>query len=141
MKHCLGRSDKMLTLQFIPYHEIEPLSSERRIYKLLSAVKKNKVILMQGRLKAEEEAELIQRTMEEVNKEFKGIELCTIYPEKDKRNKLGEQLKSIVTKALIGYREGLTIIGPASIIKEIKRNPDKIELFTYPIKRKRNGGR
>jgi hypothetical protein len=82
---------------------------------------------MQGRLKPYEETTLIERTMEEVNREFKGIELCTIYPEKN------NQLKQVFLKMIMGDRDGLTIIGPATIIKEIKRNPDKIELLTHNI--------
>ena len=34
------------------------------------------------------------------------------------------------TNLLLGDREGLTIIGPASVVKKIEKNPDKIELFT-----------
>ena len=128
----------MLTLQFIPFNEIQPLSSDRRISKLLNEVKKNKVVLMQGRLKAEEEASLIQKTMMEVTKEFKGIELCTIYPNRIKKSKnFQDQIKKVFINFFIGDREGMTIIGPASVIKEIKKNPDKIELLTHNNKKKR----
>jgi len=118
-----------LTLQFVPYHELIDLEPEKRINRLLDIVKKDKVVLMQGRLKASEEAWLIQKTMENVSKTFKGIELCTIYPEA-KNDKLWNNLRNLLVKFLMGTREGLTIIGPATIIKEIKRNPDKIELLT-----------
>jgi hypothetical protein len=128
----------MLTLQFIPFNEIEPLSSERRISKLLNEVKKNKVVLMQGRLRAEEEASLIQKTMMEVTKEFKGIELCTIYPNRVKKSQnFQDQIKKVFMNFFIGDREGMTIIGPANIIKEIKKNPDKIELLTHNSRKKR----
>jgi hypothetical protein len=40
---------------------------------------------------------------------------------------------------LLGDRQGMTIIGPATIIKDIKKNPNKIELFTQEIKK--NGKR
>lgn len=120
----------MLTLQYIPFNEIENLSSERRIAKLIAIVKKNKIILMQGRLRPTEETGLIEKTMEEVNKDFKGIELCTIYPTLE-NNKVTKQIKHAMIKMLMGDREGLTIIGPATIVKEIKRNPDKIELLTH----------
>ena len=121
----------MLALQYLPFNEIENLSSEKRISKILNIVKKNRIVLMQGRLKPTEEAGLIERTMEEVNKEFKGIELCTVFPENEKSGKVSKQLKQMFVKLFIGDREGLTIIGPATIIKEIKRNPDKIELLTH----------
>lgn len=131
----------MLTLQYIPFTEIESLSSERRIAKLLNIVKKNKIILMQGRLRPTEETSLIEKTMEEVDKEFKGIELCTIYPTLEKSKKVGKQIKEAMVKMLMGDREGLTIIGPATIVKEIKRNPDKIELLTHNYPRKMLGGK
>ncbi len=133
----------MLTLEYIPFTEIEHLTSNRRVTKLLSSVKKNKVILMQGRLRPEEEAALIQKTMEEVSREFKGIELCTVFPDKGnkKNNTISKQLKQVMVKLFMAEREGMTIIGPANVIKEIKRNPDKIELLTHNLrkKKKKNG--
>ena len=50
---------------------------------------------------------------------------------------MSKQFKQMVIKMLIGDREGLTIIGPATVVKEIKRNPDKIELFTHNLNRTR----
>jgi len=129
-----------LTLQFIPYNEIEELSSLGRIKKLLKIAKENKIVLLEGRLKKEEEAELIKTTMEEINEEFKGIELGVIYPDKGE-GALLSRLKGGFAKVLLGDRIGITIIGPASIVKEIKKDPNKIELFTTtpkkPKKKKR----
>ena len=119
-----------LPLQFVPYHELSGLAPEKRINRLLDIVKKDKVVLMQGRLKPSEEAWLIHKTMEHVSKSFKGIELCTVYPEEPKNARLLNTLRNALVKVLVGSREGLTIIGPATVIKEIKRNPDKIELLT-----------
>ncbi len=122
----------MITLQFVPYIEVASLTSERKVQKLLNIVKTNKIVLMQGRLKPNEETELIQKTMELVDKEFKGIELCTIYPE-SKEKKLWSQVRNTLIKFLVGGRDGFTIIGPASVVKEIRRNPGKIELFTQNL--------
>ncbi len=58
----------MVTLQFVPYTEIESLSSVGRIRKLLNIAKQDKIVLLQGRLRKEEETELIKATMEEPNK-------------------------------------------------------------------------
>ena len=118
-----------LTLQFVPFEEINSLTPERRINRLLDIVKKDKIVLLQGRLKPSEEAWLIQKTMEHVSREFKGIELCTIYPEA-KEQKVLSQMRGLLVKFLMGSREGLTIIGPANVVKEIKRDPGKIELLT-----------
>ncbi len=128
----------MLTLQFVPYGDIEHLGSDQRIKKLLGIVRDEKVILMQGRLKPEEETKLIQQTMELIAEEFKGVEICTIYPE-EKNLQLFSRVKKEMVKFLLGNRDGITIIGPASVIKEIKRDPNKIELFTVTPGKKKRG--
>jgi len=38
---------------------------------------------------------------------------------------------------LLGDRQGLTVIGPATIVKEIKKDPNKIELLTKEGKGKK----
>ncbi len=119
----------MLTLQFVPYSEIEYISSVGRIRKLLNIAKENRIVLLEGRLRKEEETELIKATMEEINKDFKGIELSVIYPNK-KESDLFKRLKRNFVNMLLGDRQGLTIIGPASIVREIKKDPDKIQLLT-----------
>ena len=89
----------MLTLQFVPYTEIEYLSSVGRIRKLLNITKENRIVLLQGRLRKDEETELIKATMEEIDKDFKGIELSVIYPDK-KENDLFRKIKIKVSNLL-----------------------------------------
>ena len=84
---------------------------------------------MEGRLKKEEEADLIEITMEEISPKFKGIELSVVYPDKSKQDSM-QRIRGTFANLLLGDREGLTIIGPASVVKKIEKNPDKIELFT-----------
>lgn len=121
---------KRLTLRIVPYNEIESLSSLGKIRKLLNIAKENKIVLLQGRLKKDEEEELIKTTMEEITPEFKGIEHSVINTEED--SKFG-----LIRNFLLGNRTGFTIIGPASIVKEIKKNPNKIELYMSESKKKR----
>lgn len=119
----------MVTLQIIPYAEIEGLTSVGRIRKLLNLAKENKIVLLQGRLKKEEEAELIKATMEEIGREFKGIELAVLNPTLNNVEGL-QKFKNDFLSLLLGDRSGFTVIGPASVVKAIKRNPNKIELLT-----------
>jgi hypothetical protein len=124
----------MLTLQIVPYSEIANLSSLGRIRKLLNVAKENKIVLLQGRLTEEEEAELIKITMEEINKDFKGVELAVIEPYKEKGGNAFSAFRDNIASALLGNRQGLTIIGPANVVKEIKKDPRKIELLTQDVK-------
>jgi len=119
-----------LTLQFLPYSEISGLDSMHRIKKLLDIILKNKIIIIQGRLKPEEETRLIEDTMILVGKikGFKGIELAVISPNPDERNVLNK-LKYSIANALVGQTDSLTIIGPASVIKEMKKDPKKLEIM------------
>jgi hypothetical protein len=119
----------MVTFKFVPYHEIETLSSAKRINKLLKVVKEDKIVIMEGRLRKHEEADLIEITMEEISPKFKGIELSVVYPDKAKQAPM-QRIKGAFANVLLGDRQGLTIIGPASVVKRIENNPDQIELFT-----------
>ncbi|MBT3836454.1 DUF2073 domain-containing protein [Candidatus Woesearchaeota archaeon] len=123
----------MVTFQFIPFHDIERLSSAKRVNKLLNIVKDNKIVIMEGRLKKQEEADLIEITMEEISAKFKGIELSVVYPDRNKQTNM-QKMKGAFANVLLGDRQGMTIIGPASIVKKIEKNPDKIELFTNDSK-------
>jgi len=130
MKHCLyWQGEFMLTLQFIPFTEIESLSSDERIEKLLSIVRENKIALVEGTLHKEESAALIKKTMENINQEFRGIEFAVIYPEQND-DAMFKRLRLKLINVLLGNRRGLTIIGPASVVKEIKQDPHKIDLYT-----------
>lgn len=125
-----------LVLQFVPYSEIEDLGPARRVNKLLDIAKQDKIVLLEGRLKEEEEKDLIEITMEEVNNKFKGIELAVINPQKKEGN-FFKSIKSGMVNMLLGDRQGFTIIGPATIVKQIKKDPNKIELFTKDINNKK----
>lgn len=126
----------MVTLQIIPYSDIERLSSIGKIRKLLNIAKQNKIVLLQGRLRKDEETELIKVTMEEINKEFKGIEMVVISPTKTKLEGFAKFRYGLLN-VLLGDRNGFTVIGPASIVKKIRKDPNKIELFTQDSYRRK----
>lgn len=124
----------MVTFQFVPYQDIEWLESAKRVKKLIDIVKQDKIALLQGRLKKEEEADLIAIAMGEVKGGFRGIELAVINPEQKDQSGI-KRIKSNFFSMILGDRQGLTIIGPASIVKEIKKDPAKIELLTKEAKK------
>lgn len=121
--------DRKLTLSFIPYADIEKLSSVARVKKILDIILKNRIVILQGRLESTEEASLIQSTMALIGriKKFKGVELAVVQP-KNKEDVL-DKIRLGIARALIGQRDALTIIGPAAIVREVKKDPSKIELL------------
>ncbi len=117
-----------LTIQFMPHSEIADLDSKARVKKLLNVVMKNKVILLQGKLNPEEEANLIAETMTSIGRGgFKGIELSSLNT-LDKLSSFA-RIRYKIAGFFAGRSDDLTIIGPASLIKEIKKDPRKIELM------------
>ena len=117
-------------IQFLPHSEIRSLDSNQRIRKILGIILGNNILILQGRLLADEETRLIGDTMAMIGhvKNFKGIELAVISGNGNKG--FFSKMKNGLANALSGGDLGaITIIGPATIVKEIKRNPKKIELL------------
>ncbi len=121
---------KGFSIQFLPFSEIINLNSDERIRKILDIVFGNNILILQGRLLPEEETRLIGDTMAMIGhvKDFRGIELAVI-ASNGKENLMDKMKKGIINALSKGDLGAVTIIGPASIVKDIKRNPKKIELL------------
>ncbi len=121
---------KGLRIHVMQYSEVRDMGIAERVKKILSLVLGNKIVIFHGRLRPEEEARLIEDTMAMVDhvRNFKGIELAVIAPD-IRRESLFVKMKYGIAKRLVGDSSALTVIGPASIIKEIKKDPKKIELL------------
>ena len=121
---------KGFSIQFLPYSEIRDLNSTQRIRKILNIVLGNNILILQGRLSSDEETRLIGDTMAMMGhvRNFKGIELAVISGNNN-RGFIGRFRKNLVNALAGGDIGAVTIMGPATIIKEIKRNPKRIELL------------
>jgi hypothetical protein len=117
------------SIHIMPYSEIRELTITERVKKILNLILGNKVVILQGRLRPEEEIRLIEDTMAMVDhiKSFKGIELAVVDAAKEESFFL--RMRRGIARGLTGESNSLTVIGPASIVKEIKKDPSKIEVF------------
>ncbi len=117
-----------LTIHFMPYSEIVHEDTTGRIKKILGIILQNKIIILQGRLKPEQEVRLIENTMTLIGNipGFQGVEIATI----DSEHKgLFDKMRKNIARILVGENDAVTIIGPANLVKDIKKNPKKIELM------------
>ncbi len=128
MKKDLKKS--RLKIQVMPFSEVRDMGIAERVKKILNLVLGNKIVILHGRLRAEEEARLIEDTMAMVDhiKDFKGIELAVVEPDMKNEN-IFVKMKYGIAKRLVGDNSALTVIGPASLVKEIKKDPRNIELL------------
>jgi len=119
-----------LTIHFMPYSEIVHEDSIGRIKKIMGLILAQKIIILQGKLLPNEEARLIENSMTLIGniKGFQGIEIEVLSGENENRG-LFERVRHNLAKILVGEQDAITIIGPASIVKEMKKNPKKIELL------------
>jgi hypothetical protein len=118
-----------LTIHFMPYSEIAKEDGIGRIKKIIGLILENKIIILQGRLKPEEETKLIETTMTLIGniKDFQGVEISTLSGEQDQS--LFNKVRHNIARVLVGEQDSITLIGPASVVKEMKKDPKKIELM------------
>lgn len=122
------RKLKGIKLQFIPYSQIANMSSYRRVKFLIESVAKDKILILQGKLSPVEQADLIEETMKKIRgrKGFKGVEIETLKLEENKNFVL--KLRKRIADMLVGDRDVITLIGPATLIKEMKKDIKHLEL-------------
>lgn len=130
-KKVVGKS-KSLIFEFMQFSEIEKLGSSDRVKKIISVVKEDKIILLEGRFRKQEEAQLIQKTMEEIDERFKGIEIAVINPSRDNESFI-QRMRATLANLLLGEREGFTLIGPATVVSEIKQDPKKLNQLSIDL--------
>ena len=121
---------KDLTIHFMPYSEIVREDTVGRIKKIMGLILAQKIIILQGRLSPNEEVRLIENSMVLIDnlKDFQGIEIAAISAENENRG-LFEKVRRNIAKILVGEQDAITIIGPASVVKEMTKNPKKLELL------------
>ncbi len=120
-----------LSLDFLTMESLRQAGLNERIEMILEKIKEKKIIIVNAKFNPREEAALIEQTMKHVNKKFPGIEMCSLsYDELVSDRNWLARLRHQIINLLTGSDSGLTIIGPAKIIKEIKREPNRIRLLT-----------
>jgi hypothetical protein len=102
------------------------LSSEEKLAYILNEVKHGRILVLEAGLTPTEQTDLIQTTMREINHDsFIGIEIGGYEPEKTSfiHRMLGKP-----------QRPRMTIIGPAHLLRLIKKDDTRIETAIIPTK-------
>jgi hypothetical protein len=112
-----------IELEFISSQILDQLSGDDKMKFVLERIKENKILVVEGSLSSTEEAKLIEATMKDISDKFPGIEVSTL------RDKAESGIKEKIIKMLGGKTGGLTVIGPSKLIKQIKKEPQRISIF------------
>ncbi|MFH0972001.1 MAG: DUF2073 domain-containing protein [Candidatus Micrarchaeota archaeon] len=112
-----------LQIEFVSAKTLHNKDADDKAKFIMNAVKREKkIIILEEALTREEERVLYQLTMENISRDFPGIEISSF----------GEESPSVrqsLIKILGGKTAGLTIIGPSNLVKQIKKDPDKLRVF------------
>jgi len=129
-RFSLKKPGRDLTIHFMPYSEIAHEDAIGKIKKIMGFVLDQKIIILQGRLRPDEEARLIENSMTLIGNipGFQGVEIAAISGDDDHKG-LFNKVRHNIARILVGEQDAITIIGPASVVKDIKRDPKKIELM------------
>lgn len=125
---AIGKHD--LTIHFMPSSEVQKNDTIALLKKIMGLVLDRRIIILQGKLKSDQEVKLIENSMTLIGniKDFQGIEIATISGDNEGQT-LFNKVRKNIAKILVGEQDVITIIGPASVVKEIKKDPKKIELM------------
>jgi hypothetical protein len=108
-----------LKMDFLSSDALLAHTSMEKVSMIVDRVKGGDLVVIEGGLSPEEEAELIETTMREIDIEnFVGIDIYTL--EKDKKSLFGISKKKTV---------GLTIIGPANTMRTVKKKSNFISMI------------
>lgn len=110
-------------IEFVAARTLHNKDAEEKAKYIINAVKRErKILILEEALSREEERLLYQRTMENITKDFPGIEISSF----------GEEpagVRQAFIRILGGKTAGLTIVGPSNLVRQIKRDPDKLRML------------
>ena len=113
---------KNLAIKLVPYETIKSSG----VKDLLVDLKKNTIIVVDAKLTPKEEAELIQETMSIITDKFLGIEIGSFDVSVNEESDFLSKLRGRLADFLLGKKRGLTVIGPADVVKKIKKDPKEL---------------
>ncbi|NOR85407.1 DUF2073 domain-containing protein [archaeon] len=113
---------KNISIKLVPYEALESGS----VKDILADLQKNTIVVIDAKISPQKEAEIIQETMAEINEKFSGIEISSFDISKDEETDFLSKLRGRLAEILLGKKRGLTVIGPADIIKKIKKDPKEL---------------
>ncbi|MFW6026283.1 MAG: OapB/ArvB family protein [Nanoarchaeota archaeon] len=114
-------------VQVLSYELLKNYSNSQKIKKILDIVKLGHVVMIEGKLNPILEAELITKALSIYSSKFTGIEVAYLNSVKSKN--IIDKFRDSLLKLLAKDRMGITVIGPSKIVKEIKMDPNQLEIL------------
>lgn len=120
-------ADEGVTVEFFSRAKLQDRSFEEKMEEIMDKVRESAVLVLEEGWSAEQKRKFIQKTMEEADEEFPGVEFMGLDPSD---NRL-ERAKSFVFDTVLGqdYRSGLTIVGNSRVMEKMKEEKHSISFL------------
>jgi len=120
----LTKKDTEISFNLVSRNKLDELSSSEKLQFIIKEVKKGKILVLEYGLTPFEQTNLIEHTMKEIEQDtFIGVEM----------EGLGQDRPSFIQK-LLGFskKPRVTLIGPANLLKTIRKDNDMIQTKIIP---------
>jgi len=120
----LTKKDNGISFNLVSRQKLEELSSDEKLKFILKEVKKGKILVLEYGLTPIEQTILIENTMKEIEQDtFIGVEM----------EGYGQDNPSFIQRLLgISRKPRMTLIGPADLLKMVKKDSDMIQIQIVP---------
>ena len=120
----MTKKDNGIAFNLISRQKLGGFTSEEKLKFILKEVKNGKILVLEQGLTPVEQAQLIERTMKEIEHDtFIGVEM----------EGYGEDSPTFLQKLLgLSKRPRLTLIGPANLLRMVKKDNDMIQTKIIP---------
>jgi len=120
------KQEKEIAFNLVSRQKLEQLTSDEKLKFILKEVKNGKILVLEQGLTAMEQASLIENTMREIEQDtFIGVEM----------EGYSEDQSSFIQKIFgIIKKPRMTLIGPANLLKTIRKDSNMIQTKIIPGK-------
>ncbi len=120
----MTKKDIGISFNLVSRQKLEELSSDEKLKFILKEVKNGKILVLEQGLTPMEQTHLIENTMREIEQDtFIGVEM----------EGYGQDSPSFLQKLFgMSKRPRMTLIGPADLLKMIKKDNDMIQTRIIP---------
>ena len=120
----MSKKNPGISFNLVSRQKLGSLTSDEKLRFILKEVKKGKILVLENGLTPMEQTSLIENTMKEIEHDtFIGVEM----------EGYGEESPSFFQKLLgMSRRPRMTLIGPADLLKMIKKDNDMIQTKIIP---------
>lgn len=116
--------DRSISFNLVSRNKLQEFTADEKLKFILKEVKKGKILVLEHGLTPIEQANLIEKTMKEIEHDtFIGVEM----------EGYGEDSPSFLQKLFgMGRRPRITLIGPADLLQMIKKDSNMIQTKIVP---------